>query len=75
MLLEDGGESVMDLMKDERPRAVTGSRNLSEFWFESFLLQFSLHTSTGYCGVCRELKAVLLAQWDWKCCPLSWYFL
>lgn len=65
----------MDLMKDEHLSAMTESRNLSEFLVESFLLQFSLHTSTGYCGVCREPKAVLLAQWDWKCCPLSWYFL
>lgn len=65
----------MDLMNDEQPRAVTGSRKLSEFWFKASLLQFSLHSSTGYSGVCRELKAVLMAQWDWECCPLSWYSL
>lgn len=50
--------SAIDLMEDEQPRAVAGSRNLSEFWFKSFLLQFSLQTRAGYSGVCREPKAV-----------------
>lgn len=35
----------MDLMNDEQPRAVTGSRKLSEFWFKASLLQFSLHSA------------------------------
>lgn len=54
-----GRESVMDLMKDEQPRAVTGSRSLSEFWFKSFLPQLGLQTRTGYSGVRRELSCWL----------------
>lgn len=55
-------EHVMDVVKDERLRAMAGSRSLSEVWVESFVFQVAVQTSAGSSTACRGPLAVLPAQ-------------